>query len=200
MAKPILDDELWQIIEPLLPSPKKRRKRHPSRKPIDNRSALCAILLALKTGLPWERLPQELGWRGSGMTAWRRLHAWQKKGVWQRIHEALLVQLQEADKIDWSRAVVDSSSVRAMRGGKTEPNPTDRRKPCSKHPLCTDANGIPLAATLMAANRHAMVACHRRDSSGAWQTWMSETSASARSRRPGLRLANTSSTTASVTH
>ena len=51
MAKPILDDALWEIIEPLLPPPKKRRKRYPGRKPIDNRSALCAILFVLKTGL-----------------------------------------------------------------------------------------------------------------------------------------------------
>lgn len=117
MAKPILDDTLWKIIEPLLPPAKKRRKRYPGRKPIDNRKALCAILFVLKTGLPWEYLPQELGW-GSGMTAWRRLHAWQRKGVWKRIHEALLAHLQEADRIDWSRAIVDSSSIRAMHGGK----------------------------------------------------------------------------------
>jgi transposase len=117
MAKPILDDKLWSIIEPLLPPPKKRRRRNPGRKPIDNRKALSAILFILKTGLPWEHLPQELGW-GCGMTAWRRLHAWQKKGVWQRLHEALLVHLQQAGEIDWSRAIVDSSSVRAVHGGK----------------------------------------------------------------------------------
>lgn len=117
MAQPILDDKLWAIIEPLLPPSKKRRKRFPGRKPIDNRKALSAILFILKTGLPWEHLPQELGW-GSGMTAWRRLHNWQKRGVWQRIHEALLAHLQQADQIDWSRAVVDSSSVRAVHGGK----------------------------------------------------------------------------------
>jgi transposase len=117
MAKPILDDVLWKFIEPLLPPPKKRRKRYPGRKPIDNRSALCAILFVLKTGIPWEYLPQELGW-GSGMSAWRRLHAWQRLGVWQKIHEALLAHLHEADCIDWSRAVVDSSSVRAIHGGK----------------------------------------------------------------------------------
>lgn len=117
MAQPILDDKLWAIIEPLLPPPKKRRKRFPGRKPLDNRKALSAILFILKTGLPWEHLPQELGW-GSGMTAWRRLHAWQKRGVWQRIHKALLTNLQHADQIDWSRAVVDSSSVRAVHGGK----------------------------------------------------------------------------------
>lgn len=117
MAKPILDNELWEIVEPLLPRPKKRRRRYPGRKPLGNRQALCAILFVLKTGLPWEHLPQELGW-GSGMTAWRRLHAWQKAGVWKKIHEALLAHLQQADQIDWSRAIVDSSSVRAVHGGK----------------------------------------------------------------------------------
>jgi transposase len=117
MAKPVLDDRLWEIIGPLLPPPKKRRKRYPGRKPVDNRKALSAILFVLKTGLPWEYLPKELGW-GSGMTAWRRLHAWQRRGVWQQVHQALLSHLAEADRIDWSRAIVDSSSVRAMHGGK----------------------------------------------------------------------------------
>jgi len=119
MAKPILENKLWEIVEPLLPRPKKRRRRYPGRKPLDNRQVLCAILFVLKTGLPWEHLPLELGW-GSGMTAWRRLHAWQKSGVWQKIHEALLVHLQQADQIDWSRAIVDSSSVRAVHGGKKQ--------------------------------------------------------------------------------
>ena len=117
MGKPILDDRLWEIIEPLLPPPPPRRSRYPGRKPIDNRRALCAILFVLKTGLPWEHLPQELGW-GSGMTAWRRLQVWQQQGVWQKIHAALLAHLQEADRIDWSRAIIDSSSVRAVHGGK----------------------------------------------------------------------------------
>lgn len=117
MARPILDEALWEVIEPLFPPPKKRRRRFPGRKPVDNRRALSAILFVLRTGLPWEDLPQELGW-GSGMTAWRRLHAWQKKGVWKKIHAALLAHLQHADQIDWSRAIVDSSSLRAVHGGK----------------------------------------------------------------------------------
>lgn len=117
MAKPILDDALWGLIEPLLPPPKRRRKRFPGRKPIDNRKVLSAILFVLRTGTPWELLPQELGW-GSGMTAWRRLRAWQKRGVWKKLHAALLAHLQEAELIDWSRAIVDSSSVRALQGGK----------------------------------------------------------------------------------
>ena len=117
MARPILDDDLWKVIEPVLPPPKPRRKRYPGRKPVDNRRALTGILFVLKTGIPWEYLPQEMGC-GCGMTCWRRLQAWQEAGVWQRVHEVLLAKLREADQIDWSRAVVDSAGVRAVFGGR----------------------------------------------------------------------------------
>jgi transposase len=118
MAKPILEEALWEIVAPLLPQ-KKRRRRYPGRKRLDDRKCLCAILFVLRTGIPWELLPSELGW-GSGMTAWRRLRDWQRAGVWTQIHAVLLARLQAADQIDWSRAVIDSSSVRAVHGGKKQ--------------------------------------------------------------------------------
>jgi len=117
MAKVVLDDKLWELIEPILPPPKRRRRRYPGRKPLDNRAVLTGILFVLKTGIGWEYLPQEMGC-GSGMTCWRRLHDWQRRGVWDKIHRVLLARLQEADKIDWTRAVVDSASVRAAFGGR----------------------------------------------------------------------------------
>ncbi len=117
MAKPIVDDELWALIEPLLPPPKERRKRYTGRKPVSNRQALTGIVYVLRSGIPWKMLPQEMGC-GSGMTCWRRLRAWQQQRVWQRIHEVLLNKLREAEKLDFSRAVVDSASVRAAHGGK----------------------------------------------------------------------------------
>lgn len=117
MAKPILDDELWLVIEPRLPAAKPRRFRHRGRKPLSNRQVLTGILFVLKTGLGWEDLPQTLGC-GSGMTCWRQLRDWQAAGVWQRIHETLLACLREANQLDWSRAVVHSSAVRALKGGK----------------------------------------------------------------------------------
>jgi len=154
MAKPILDDTLWEVIEPLLPPLKPRRYRYPGRKPIENRKALTGILFVLKTGIQWEYLPQEMGC-GSGMSCWRRLSAWQEAGVWQNLHEVILSKLQDADQIDWSRAVVDSASIRALTGGeKAGKNPTDRRKKGSKHHTVTDAQGIPLAVILTGANRH----------------------------------------------
>lgn len=126
MAKPLVDDELWVIVEPLLPEPKPRRFRYPGRQPIDNRRALTGILFVLKTGIGWEDLPQEMGC-GSGMTCWRRLRDWQQAGVWQQLHEVLLAKLHGGNQIDWSRAVVDSSAVRALKGG-TKPGPIQRIK------------------------------------------------------------------------
>ena len=152
MAKPLLTDALWKRIEPLLPPHKPRRRRFPGRKPIDDRKALTGILFVLKTGINWEDLPQEMGC-GCGMTCWRRLRDWNQAGVWQRLHETLLAELHEADRIDWARALIDSSFVRARGGGgRTGPSPVDRRKRGSKHQIITDAGGIPLVADTTAAN------------------------------------------------
>jgi transposase len=154
MAKPLVSDALWERIEPLLPRPKKRRFRFPGRKPLDRRNVLTGILFILKTGIAWEDLPAECGW-GCGITCKRYLRRWQRQGVWQKLHEVLLAELQGADRIDWSRALIDGASVRAPRGGQeTGPNPTDRRKLGSKHHVLTDGQGIPLAMTLTGANRH----------------------------------------------
>jgi len=79
---------------------------------------------------------------------------WQRAGVWRRLHAVLLAELRQRGQLDLARAVVDSASVRALRGEKTGPNPTDRRKAGSKHHILTDARGIPLTAILTAANRH----------------------------------------------
>ena len=111
----IVPDELWQRVEPLLPV-KPRRFRSPGRRRLSDRLALQGILFVLHTGIQWEFLPQELGF-GSGMTCWRRLAEWNEAGVWQRLHEELLAELNAADKLDWSRAVIDSSHVRAARRG-----------------------------------------------------------------------------------
>jgi transposase len=120
MAKPLLSDELWARIEPLLPVVE-RRYRHPGRKRVPDRAALTGILFVLKTGIPWEDLPQEMGC-GSGMTCWRRLREWNEAGVWDRLHQVLLDELHDAGEIDWSRAVIDSSHVRA-KGGARKPGP-----------------------------------------------------------------------------
>src|ERR1035438_8854300 len=152
MAKPLVSDALWERVEPLLPAPKPRRFRFPGRRPLDYRKILTGIIFILKTGINSEDLPAELGW-GCGKTCKHYLQAWQKSGVWQRLHEILLAELQEPDQIDWSRGVADSTKARALGGGDdTGPNPTDRSKLGTKHHVLTDAQGIPLVVTVTGAN------------------------------------------------
>jgi transposase len=154
MAKEVLSEELWKIIQPLLPEPKSRSFMHPGRKRVEDRKALTGILFVLITGIGWEYLPKEMGC-GSGMTCWRRLRDWNEAGVWKKLHKVLLQYLQTKEKIDWSRAIIDSSSVRAVfGGGQTGPSPTDRRKNGSKHHILTDGQGTPLASKVTSANRH----------------------------------------------
>lgn len=148
-----MSDELWDRIEPLLPC-RERRFRYPGRKPIPDRNVLCGILFLLYTDIQWEHLPKELGF-GSGMTCWRRLRDWNEAGVWQRLHEVLLAELNAAARLDWSRAVVDSSHVRAVKGGlQTGASPVDRGRAGSKHHLITDGHGTPLAVILTGGNRN----------------------------------------------
>lgn len=113
--KVLVSDELWAVIEPLLP--RKRPSPKGGRPRVPDRAALTGIIFVLQSGIPWEMLPQEMGC-GSGVTCWRRLREWQRRGVWKRLHLALLERLSEADQIDWSRAVVDSRSLPAKRGAQ----------------------------------------------------------------------------------
>jgi len=117
MAKPLLTNELWQRIEPHIPPEPPKPKG--GRPPTSNRACLTGILFVLKTGTPWEYLPQEMGC-GCGMTCWRRLRDWQAAGVWQKIWQALLDELGLAEAIDWSTSAMDSCSVRALFGGRKQ--------------------------------------------------------------------------------
>jgi transposase len=110
----VVSDELWGLVEPLLPR-RERRFRYPGRKRLPDREALEGILFVLHTGIAWKHLPQELGF-GSGVTCWRRLDEWQRAGVWERLHELLLAKLRAAGEIEWSRAVIDSSQIQAKKG------------------------------------------------------------------------------------
>ena len=141
MAAVLLPDSLWDLVEPLLPVPLPRPNA--GRPRIPDRACLAGILFVLRSGIPWQMLPKELGC-GSGMTCWRRLRDWQQDGVWDLIHFALLNWLARDGDIDWSCAIVDSCSARAAYGGvQTGPNPTDRAKRGSKRHLICDGHGVP---------------------------------------------------------
>jgi transposase len=128
MSKHLVPDDLCARIEPLLPKERPQPKGGQPR--IPDRASLTGIIFVLKSGIPWELLPQEMGF-GAGMTCWRR-RDWQEAGVWGRLHWALLDELGEADQIDWSRSGVDSASIPAKRGSNTGPDPSDRGQPGTK--------------------------------------------------------------------
>jgi transposase len=113
---------LFQKIRPLLPavapSPKGGRPR------LDDERALNGIIFVLRTGIPWEDLPQQLGF-GSGMTCWRRLRDWQAAGAWHRLHQLLLADLRGAGQLDLSRVSLDGASVPSPRGARIQA-PTPR--------------------------------------------------------------------------
>ena len=96
---------------------------------VPDRAALTGILFVLRTGMPWQMLPLEMGC-GSGSTCWRRMVRWQRAGVWKRLHTALLAELRQRGQLDLARAIVDSSAVRALRGGKK----LDRTLPIAARP------------------------------------------------------------------
>lgn len=109
----LVPDDLWERVAPLLPPAPERRRRHPGRLRVPDRTALAGVLYVLRTGVAWRDVPAEtVGC--SGMTAWRRLRDWTEAGVWPRLHAALLSELRRADLLDLDDCAVDGSHIRAL--------------------------------------------------------------------------------------
>ena len=144
-------EQLWNCMAPRIPvhppSPLGGRPR------VSDRDCFHGIVFVLREGLRWQSLPSALGW-GSGSTCWRRFAEWTEAGVWESTHVSLVCALGEQGLLNLERAIVDSSSLRALRGGThTGPNPTDRAKKGCKRHLITDGNGLPLVVQTGPANR-----------------------------------------------
>jgi len=116
MARRLVSDELWGVVEPLLPRHKARLGKR-GRPPVDDRACLAGIIFVLQSGIPWWMLPQEMGC-GSGVTCWRRLRQWQRRGVWKKLLQVLLQRIEQEQGLDWDKAVIDSQSIRAVFGGR----------------------------------------------------------------------------------
>jgi transposase len=154
MVQPLVSEELWEVFEPLIPRVE-RRYRYPGRKRIDDRKVLTGILFVLKTGIPWERLPRELGC-GSRMTY--LLAASARVAAGGCVAAVARAAAREAARGRPDRLVAGCRRLRSgagcFGGSKTGPSPVNRRKPGSKHHLITDAAGVPLACIVTGANRH----------------------------------------------
>jgi transposase len=91
----------------------------PRHRTISDRNCFAAVVFMARTSTPWRLLPaRELGC-GSPATCWRRLTEWANAGVFDQLHLEVLDRLGEQGQLDWSRASVDTMSVRAKRGGTT---------------------------------------------------------------------------------
>src|SRR5215213_2327251 len=148
----VVSDELWELVEPLLPKVE-RRFRYPGRKRLPDRPALQGILFVLHTGIAWQQLPAELGF-GSGVTCWRRLDEWQRAGVWEELHALLLSRLRAAGELEWSRAIADSSQVQAKQGAPKRAHARSTEADPAPSTILVDGTGIPLAFALTGGNRN----------------------------------------------
>jgi transposase len=147
----LVPDQLWAIVEPLLPVPPRPPYggRH---RAIPDRNCFAAIVYMARTSTPWRLLPaQELGC-GSPATCWRRLTEWANAGVFDQLHLEVLDRVGEQGRLDWSRASLDTMSIRARRGDHVGANPVDRGKPGSKLHLVCEGGGLPLTVPVTAAN------------------------------------------------
>lgn len=136
MSKPLVTDDLWETVEPLLPGRKYRPGKR-GRPPVDDRAALTGIVFVLQSGIAWNMLPLEMGC-GSGVTCWRRLRHWQRRGVWKKLLAAMLQKVQAGPGVDLSKVVLDSQSVRAVFGGADRQEP---HGPCEKRHETPPAGG-----------------------------------------------------------
>ena len=119
MARRPVSKELWQKLQPLIPPFIPSSKGGPRTRAVSDKAAFEGIIFVLRSGIPWEDLPQSMGY-GSGMTCWRRLREWQAAGVWRQLHLEMLQHLREYDQIDWGRASIDGSSVPSPRGARKQ--------------------------------------------------------------------------------
>lgn len=155
-----LSDDHYALIRPLLPT--SDRPGHPWK---DHRSVIDGVLWVLHTGAPWRDLPRET--YGPWQTVYERFNRWSKDGTWGRLLDALHVRLDAAGQIDWDLFCIDGSSVRAGRAAAgasktdgTAAEPVDhalgrsRGGFGSKIHLACDGNGLPMAVTVTAGQRH----------------------------------------------
>nr|WP_217808813.1 IS5 family transposase [Nocardia donostiensis] len=150
MSKRLVPDDLWALVEPLLPefTP---RPQGGGTAPTDERAVFTAVVFVLTSGCAWRMLPPSFG--VTVPTAHRRFTMWTEAGLWRRLHRAVLDELGSRGLIDWSRAVIDAASVPSQKGGPlTGPSPVDRGKSGSKIHVLSDRAGIPLSVGISAAD------------------------------------------------
>jgi transposase len=124
--KPEITDAQWARLQPLLPKPKRRRKRGGGRPRADDRQVLEGILWVLRSGARWRDLPDRYP---SASTCWRRLQQWEEEGVWELLWRTFLGELDAAGRIGWEEVFADATFMPAKKGGAASDRPNAAKVP-----------------------------------------------------------------------
>jgi transposase len=150
-----VSDELWAVLEPLLPVYKNTHRFGGGRPRVPDRRCADAIFYVLRTGCQWKALDQTELCRGS--TAHDRYQEWVKAGVFLKLWQAGVAQFDDLKGIEWAWLSMDGAMTKAPLGGEdTGPNPTDRAKSGVKRSVLTEGHGVPIGLAVEGANRHDM--------------------------------------------
>jgi len=148
-----VSDELWERVLPLIPP----RPAHPKggRPAADDRQMFAAIVYLVRTGIPWNAMPRELG---ASTTVYDRFRLWEQQGFFQQLWQAGLQEYDEVAGLDWQWQSLDGTQIKSPFGGEaTGGNPVDRNKQGTKRSQLCEGHGLPLAVVLEAANRTDMI-------------------------------------------
>lgn len=145
-------DELWAVLQPLVPVPANRHCFGGGRPRVPDRQCADAIFYVLRTGCQWGALD------ATGLcphsTAHDRFQAWVEAGVFVKLWKAGVEKFAALKGIDWGWLSMDGAMTKAPFGGEeTGPNPTDRAKSGVKRSLLTEGHGVPVGLVVAGANR-----------------------------------------------
>jgi transposase len=109
LAKRLVTDDLWQVLEPLIP-PARIRPQGGGRNRADDRAVFTAVTFVLTTGCPWRALPRVFGVKPA--TVHRRFGEWMALRLWERLHEQAVATFGTGPEVDWTRALVELTGAR----------------------------------------------------------------------------------------
>ncbi|MFF8382020.1 IS5 family transposase [Streptomyces sp. NPDC015661] len=152
LVEQLVPDELWELFRRVVPPTVVHRPQGGGRRRAGDREVLAAIVFVATSGCTWRQLPPVFG--ACWQTVYKRFARWSGERVWARLYRVILDELGSRGQLDWSRCVIDSVSIRALKGHLTGPNPTDRGKEGSKIHLICDRTGLPISLAISGANLH----------------------------------------------
>lgn len=109
-------DELWAVLEPLLPRHKNMHRFGGGRPRVPDRQCADAIFYVLRTGCQWGAL--DAADLCPHSTAHDRFQEWVAAGVFLKLWKAGVEQFDDLKGLDWSWLSMDGAMTKAPLGGE----------------------------------------------------------------------------------